>query len=1005
MLTAVQVIRHLKMDRRTYYDQRMKSYSKAGDSALHCFQIALGWKNLTGTDVTRLTTESNRPPSEQLLRLVNLEAAHRAQLTKLFGFDIRSCADYDDVDGKIGWNSELSSQNVYIDLPAGDHSLEPCKEERRAARLLIERLVEGKRSFFYEPSDFEIGFLSFTACLAQEQEFERYYKRIVYLLDEDDRFAGAINKLASELGVAALSGKVDEFIEAAREKNVLIVLAECNGLGNVRELKAQSPFILALISRLLQLDQMEKWSGPAIILGTGQNEWLEKRVTQSALVSEIVNKLGLTNPREGLQQLLYSQWKRFCHLRGVSPHADIGSRLKRTQWHYAGVAKLPVYPINVRTRVLFASNLENQSYFDPTLGYRKLAGFQIEDLPIDMRLFHYATTRQIDALKKGAPGRRSLSAIRYVSTAGYWLTHEGLEELAKVFKAPDQTDDEKPAVPSLDLNSILPQGTPFATRVRHLSPRGEIDAEIRSIEHRYVMSLAVKAIVQDDWRESNPMHRAVAEYRVAQRLERYRNELHRQPGWLSKEFPFEPSWGREDIFLVAETIRHLIRSMGSYPDKAGIENTEIPEHVGEPRADLMGTSPSEVVDFCYASLYRKELNRTTGKQQSKRIITNHGAYVLAKELLQLMGDYTRPFGHPHPNLHPSLRNSFIRDSGYVALGVGDLDVAVDCFSRLVENYSDQGDNRQKLNARLSLVLALGSAFKTKKAHEQLDIAEREFNAIAGGASDRNPLKRRLESRKAVLTYADKGASNPDVLASFQAIDRISPIEEAELLRVFLIVMEAEGENHPDPSADPFSRCLTAALTASAEDRHHDAMGLKILLARFLRHKNLVSAAEALLDQVYLDLREQGAAERTALRFLVEAGRTLINKAELTTDPSDRAHFLHRAYSVYLLRCLRRSEARGFMREAMAAKRSSIQALGELKAVTTGWTPERWKAFTTDQKRRHDAFLEREPLPLQGHSYSDPLWGFSIREEFGIGIGPISASDIEKKLAELDHTAS
>lgn len=1011
-LSAVEVIRYLRADRSSFYSTRIEKYGEGG-GVTYCFRKALDWKTLRPADVSRLTADTGHEPTAQLKRYVNEEKKYGKELAKLFGFDIRSCNNFNDVDQKIDWKPLNKSSDALVYLQPGGEVFAGCREERRAARQLLERLSGDDRPLLYENSDIEVGFLPFTTCLVEDVEFSKHYSKVVYLLHNNDNFMGAIEALAAKLGLDAVSRNARALIAAARKERFLLIFSDCAGLGSEQTIRRNNPLLLFIFQELISLRNVEEWSGPALVLASGSSEWLSDQIPETHRVLEVVSTLGLTNPREGLRRLLYSQWERFCRLRKVSPYADIGSRLKRTQWHYAGAAKLPVYPINVRTRALFASNLQNQSYFDPTIGFIRLAGMRLEHLPLDIRLYHYVVSRQLEALKANAQGRRSLRAIQYVSTACYWLTHDGMVDFSKQFRVLDQRKDSKPVVSSLELEPVLASGSPFHHWVR--LPSGEKAGEGGDRSgYRYVMSVAIKAIVQDAWQKEEPIQRAIAQYRVAVRLRKYRMTLHENSNWLTKEFPFQPNWGHEDIFLVAETIRHAVRSVGRATVDANFDPTSVSEFFSPPTWVNGGTDPTEVINYCYGTLYRKELNHNIGNQQAKRITTSHGAYVLAKELLQMMSHEKKGFGYPHSCLDEKFHALFLRDCGYVALGVGDIPAAVGCFVRLVRLYQNSENDRHLLDARLSLALALGVADRLEGARRQLSKAEEKAANVIRSSTRRDALWYRLEARKAVLAYIDSDLGDPDVFEKFKAIDHKSPIEEAELLRMFVISMEATQKNENtiygievDTYNDPFTRCLTAVLEASNDGRHHDAMGLKVLLASLFRRRGMLNAAEALLDQVYADLRDHGGAERTMLRFLLEAGCTLIQKGKNIVsfdkaEPLARAHFVYRAYTIYLQRCLRRAEARGFVREGRAAKQYSVEALKFLKEDMTGLSSSGWREFILQQQKKQDEYLKREPFPSQRTGYSDPLWGFSMREEYGVDLGPTSMTDIDKALCDFEN---
>ena len=116
------------------------------------------------------------------------------------------------------------------------------------------------------------------------------------------------------------------------------------------------------------------------------------------------------------------EWFRFCQVREKSVSAaDVDPRLRWGKWYYESGADEVVWPINIRIRAFFASNLDCPSYFDPTAGWTRLAEMKVAELPIDIRLALDEVVIQVRHFHEG-DRNGELRALRRASTAIFWLT-------------------------------------------------------------------------------------------------------------------------------------------------------------------------------------------------------------------------------------------------------------------------------------------------------------------------------------------------------------------------------------------------------------------------------------------------------------------------------------------------------------------------------------------------------------------------------------------------------
>lgn len=984
MLQPFDVVRYLTSDRESYYIERVNLYG-GGHKA---FKWALDRSNLTPTDASRLVRQRSRAPSNGAKTSIN-NLENRARLTELLGFDPFTCSSLQDVDKAIGFESSASQNSSVRRLTANSPSLLPCTEERRAARFLLHHLCESQTPICYDRTDYEAGIAALTTCLADEENFSDYYNEIVYLhcSAEMDHFSTDTQSFVRSIGIDPISEKSEDVIKQLKLRRILLVLCGTECFETPNNLK-RNIVLQKVFDLLLSPPSVSEWTGPCSILCIGKSNYFDNFSVlpeKSVVSSDLEGILSLIDAKPFLEQ----QWRRFCDLRGMNPYLETGSRMKRTKWHYAAAAKLPVHPINVRMRAFFASNLKNQSFFDPTQGFRALAGMNDQNLPLDIWLFYRTLQDALRHLDRSSSGRRALKLLRYVSTGCYWVTYDALGELAAAYKI-DAAGKPQTLISAMNVDTILKDDGPFYEWAR-TSKRS------RDTPANYVMSIAAKSVIQDQWMNSDAkFERALSHYRIAKRLWSQRNS----PEWLTKEFPFRPHWERDRIYLYAETIRHLIRTCADakiHSDRRTPDDVDFPR---PPDPEQGACDPKEVINFCYRNLYHEGLNENSKGQQSKKLTRNHGAYSLAKELLQMMSDPSKGFGHPHPHLYDARKPQFIEDCGFTALSVGDLAVAISCFERLVESHRDTGNDIGGINALMSLSLAFSVAGKLTDASAALDIVDAELSDEDKTLLPRHikAAKNRLAVRRASLSYLSNTKDRSEVRQEFFSLDEKGLLKESEILRNYISIMETnpnintiidEMPRSLKTKYDPFARCITAVLEASSSGRHHDAIGLKISQAILLRRRNLLFPGEAILDQVYSDILKFGCAERTFLRFLLEAGHNLIAQGH---------HY--RAFCVYLRRCQRRAEARGFAREEAGAREAGILALEKAREDLIHLNQDDWEKYLNEQRLEEEAHLEHDPLPTRSQNYQDPLYGFSMREDYGNSRWLKSISEIDDQISDL-----
>jgi hypothetical protein len=659
---------------------------------------------------------------------------------------------------------------------------------------------------------------------------------------------------------------------------------------------------------------------------------------------------ALTVPSGQRQRIFQEEFQRFCAFRQRETPERTGPRIKRASHHYESIEERTVWPINIRLRAFFASNLDNHAYSDPTAGFKRLAG--TSTLPPDIKSFKEDIEYHIRVLRyRYTRSQLYLTALQHCSTALYWLSSDAMCLL----------ESRKP------IEAFLAD-PPGERPKKHdlITERPELRSSISTIEmprangatrYSYAVSISVKSIIQDNWRETSDqsrLARALAHYKIARRLFHLQNEKN----FLQTEFPFNPHWGRSRMYFLSECIRHLIRTCEAAPEEHFYNGWDRPfdSFPDDPIELHQGCDPSQVLDYCYGHLYRVELDGNRIDQEARFLSKRHGAYALSVELLQLMSQDGR-VGEPHPALHPSLRRWFIKDCGYALLNIGDLDGAQRCFASLVEGKVGKRDLLGQAADQIRLAFLKGVRFELESARKHLAEARRKvreceetenFESHRMTTIQRNIIAEHIH----LLHLEDKLEEARAEMEKLQT--RLTPtapgevpqqVADIDLLHYQIAILRRSGNEADFDSA--LDLCLTAIFNALSDGRHHDAMGFKISLSQLLRKAGRARASDTALTSLHRDIILYGSSERTYLAFLLEAARVL----KARDNPL-------RAYASYLHEAVQRAKSKGFLREAMLAEKLAVEQLHAIKTKKAAMSPEDWGRLIDNAKGR-DAEYRRE----------------------------------------------
>jgi hypothetical protein len=781
------------------------------------------------------------------------------------------------------------------------------------------------------------------------------YKK-VFLIDASDpqaRFEAECRALVKKFNEEWASiTRPSDLVEVLARKEALLIFLNAGFIQDI----SSGPHNFAF--HVIRCAQSQKRCSVPVLFLVGDAKVVDGKHGASASPHIVKN---LATPKAQRFALFIDQIQYFHELRGNEGGVDFaGFRVKRARWLLEGVENEQVWPIDIRMLALFASNLDNHAYFDPTGGFENLLGRIDSDLPAEIILFRGEVSLYIQTLC--ASTRQSdLVVLRWLSTAVYWVTASALDHLRNG-RGSQGIESAK-----IDADSLEKRLEALDTVMRS----DETVGGEGNPETIYTVPLGVRAIVQDHWREQAPLARSLAHHRIAKRLFKIQNEKN----LLTREFPFEPHWGRSRHYFVAESLRHLIRacestsglphsSLIAAEDNQAFIARQFPD---EPGPESSGRYVTVVVRFCYDVLYQKELNGNhSPKQRGRALSKRHGAYHLSIELLQLMSGGSA-FPEPHSSFSDPQRLTYYNEVGFAELDLGRLRNAEACFFRARDDALDTNTVSDFLRAQLNLAIVwttVGDAGKIRDARnlvnhvaQQLTTAELETDHSLKSALD--GLRKQIKTRTAELDYL---SGNSD--CALRQYREINPRSIRRETAYHMILALLDGEDNQNLH-EAKSLCIQNVFTCTSRGDQHEALIFRILLARTMRKLKILSASEQGLDLVFSDIIRHGCSARVHFEFLLEAGKNL-----LAQDRSARA------YAAYILPCYERSCSFGFERVSRYALDLGLRALDHIETtLDDSLDQEDTASIMRVQLDGSSGFQELKPSQLANARPADPLASF------------------------------
>lgn len=865
-------------------------------------------------------------------------------------------------------------ESLRIVTPGGHNPVAPVERgERGALRTLAREILHPQNPIVHWAAEPWSGASIIAYSLAFHSDIVSNFSRLVILHSHSttEPFERELSELAERLGIdASRLERPDRIAEVLYSQNILLVVCGACYIP-FKEYADKN-----LMRRLLK-EVMERHSRgePARVLTIGRSDALDaiaKRMPAPGHLFSLSHELNESMKlKPGDRFFIFrKQWTRYRNIRECNQIELGGSRLKRAYWHYEATQNKTVFPANVRLRAYFASNSVNYSYFDPTAGFWQLCGDDKEP-PIDIQLIYEEISGYL-RLKFDGTNIPDIRSLRLCSTAKHWLSEAALEDLRQRRGSEAKVAAKCDIAPAeLSLNAFNSRADdpncPLMSFTRQ-SPKDVPDAD--EPEQVYSVGLGVRAIVQDQWREHAQDERALAHWRVARRL--FLNQDDKD--LLRREFPYKKHYGRSRIYFLGNTLTHLIRSIEevAFDDEAYVAPKSTDGFPDPPKKGRGGCDPRQVLEFCYSTLFQRELNGNRIRDRrsggvSRSLSKRHGTFEYAAELLQLMS-CNYQIGIPHPALPEKMRNEFVRECGFALLDIGELGKAQTCFESVLKQ--EDVPKEIEVDERLNLALVL-----SERMH--LDRAEREVNTASAliDAATENQISpkvakassRRILARRAHLSYLREDYA--ETLRLIEAIEKIEAdrgltLSESDLLHLKVASLARSREKH----TEALCIAMVAGFRSGTDGLQHEAMGFRVAAAHALRKIGEPNLSEKVLDDLMTDLLKYGSSERTLLSTCLEAGRVMIDQGRV-----------FRAYASYLRPCVHRAYERGFARYARSGAAYATIALNQIEALFDISTEEEWAQKIKDATDEEKKFVKQDRPRSDGFFEVDPLFGYFLSE--------------------------
>lgn len=594
---------------------------------------------------------------------------------------------------------------------AGKGSTEFIGSEWRTVAEIARRLSHAQYPVLSWTHRFDLGAAQILSKLVANEKIAQKYSKIAHLwpCTFSNPFQAELLALCSQVADdGTMPASPAGILRLLREKRVLVIVhvveaIELDQFGN----NALNDVFKEILKEVKKIDpdspsdpEVQKPANQPLFLLSGTRSFFDivgmgnsfhalKR-NEDEISRKIDDALmhSADRPRERAG-VIRQALREMAGTKDVPDLEETGPLLRRAELAHQGNRLVEAAPIHQRIGALAIARHDNRSSFlDPTGGFDELVGGDFSAYS-DVVLFHREVKCHVEylwernnrtverrsrvdrknredtkpRLAKRFPDAPHLETILKVSTGLHWVSRNALDAL----------DDVRLPTPGAD--PVREESRPPVRNNQHwvhVEESGEFSSTAI-----YFCSLGAKAILQDTWRERSPGTRRRAHYLVA----RYLDSIEDDKARLPEEYPYAPHWGRSRIYFLGEKIRFLIRALDNEMLPGDTPLRLYTNFPSEPNAETGAPEPHEVLNYCYRTVFRQEMNGDRPNDRKRNLSKRHGAFRYAAELLALMSE-DENIGVPHPALDKTFHREFVRECGLALLDIGLANEAAECFAHL-----------------------------------------------------------------------------------------------------------------------------------------------------------------------------------------------------------------------------------------------------------------------------------------------------------------------------------
>lgn len=520
------------------------------------------------------------------------------------------------------------------------------------------------------------------------------------------------------------------------------------------------------------------------------------------------------------------------------------SLLKRIEHHYLMRSDpFTNVPSAVRFRAFCASDIGSPSPFDPTQGVWHRVDEQLRDQIPEIAGCLGDVQSDVRAYFP-ENGAKILSTLRLVSTGLFFFTEAMLARLKDNQHATKYVTEA-----SLELE--MPRRNYIRLKYGDLKSDGQ--------GHVATMPLLVRSLLQDDWARWAPESHVVVHQGIAEVLGAMAEAD--SPGALEKELPYAPPRGRERVALALECIRHYARA--AHTAAAYLEQ--------EDRATSLTRRALQAYDrWLEAGVFRPSGNGDPlSEVGTSELSRTHGLHGLKFEVLCLLSEDGRGKRAPRGSSDTESA-SFFRELGIALTRMLRPTEALEAFRSALSTPSISVSERMYVNAHaVTAGLALGD-LRLAETYLAAARADEADGTLTVGARD--VARRRNDARAAVVALAGSNVEAAIAILDGLASGGLIPFWGDRA--VAYLDAHMAGSTWKQSASALWRIAEQAAHKARNDGFEHERLRVEVRRAAIVRRLDHPVVAEAILDQIGLDLGRHGGDELVFREFQLESAETL-----------------------------------------------------------------------------------------------------------------------------------